>query len=94
MFVKTFPVTPNFSGLHLYTLEKKFYSPKNEGGKRKKPSSAVFLDPPSAGGKMSLSCSVFHTGVLLHKVGSTAHTLAVYNCNKCLPAREKNEGGD
>jgi hypothetical protein len=37
MFVKTFPVTPNFSGLHLYTPEKHFYSPKNEGGKRKKP---------------------------------------------------------
>jgi hypothetical protein len=65
-----------------------------KGEKEKSQSSAVFLDPPSAVGKMSLSCSVFHTGVLLHKVGSTAHTLAVYNCNKCLPARKKKEGGD
>jgi hypothetical protein len=63
-----------------------------KGEKEKSQSSAVFLDPPSAG-KMSLSCRVFHTCVLLHKVGSTAHTLAVYNCNKCLPARKKERRG-
>lgn len=92
MFVKTFPVTPNFSGLH--TPEKIFIVQKMKGEKEKKPSSAVFLDPPSAG-KMSLSCSVFHTGVLLHKVGSTAHThlLCTTVINVCLQEKKK-EGGD
>lgn len=80
--------------VYIYTPPKNiFIVQKMKGEKEKSQSSAVFLDPPSAG-KMSLSCSVFHTGVLLHKVGSTAHTLAVYNCNKCLPARKKKEGGD
>jgi hypothetical protein len=35
MFVKTFPVTPNFSGLHLYTPETIFIVQKMKGEKEK-----------------------------------------------------------